>query len=320
MVALVTGAIALASIVGIADAAYAQQAGARPGVAIRGTLDATPPTAGAVAVPPLALPVPTAPPAAPAGPAVGRVQLGALLIDDGQRIENGLVWRVYRIDRRRELALAATERQAQPLLALPAGAYMVIASYGKAYISQRIDIVGGETKTVNIVMNAGGLRVVASIERGGTPSAGLISYDIFSDERDQSGERIKVVGGLRPGPVIRLNSGLYHLVSRLGDANATVSSDITVEAGKLSEARVIHQAAKVTFKLVERAGGEALADTQWVVVAGSGGIVKETAGALPTHMLAPGTYTVSAMSRGRVFQREFAVSTGDSTVVELVAR
>ena len=50
-----------------------------------------------------------------------------------------------------------------------------------------------------------------------------------------------------------------------------------------------HAAAKVTFKLVARAGGDAIADTQWNVANAQGETVKESVGALPTHILAPGS-------------------------------
>ncbi|MCK9912438.1 hypothetical protein MXD81_25005, partial [Microbacteriaceae bacterium K1510] len=83
----------------------------------------------------------------------------------------------------------------------------------------------------------------------------------------------------------------YRIVSRYGDANAKVEADVTVEAGKLTEATISHSAARVTFKLVTRIGGEALPDTQWTVQTPDGQMVLQSIGALPTHILAPGTYS-----------------------------
>ena len=48
--------------------------------------------------------------------------------------------------------------------------------------------------------------------------------------------------------------------------------------------------------------------------------VKESVGALPTHVLAPGTYTVSAKHAGEVFQRKFTVKAGDAVQVEVLRR
>jgi hypothetical protein len=55
-----------------------------------------------------------------------------------------------------------------------------------------------------------------------------------------------------------------------GDANAIIRADIRVEPGKLTEATLYQQAARVTLKLVENHGGEALANTQWSVVTSAG--------------------------------------------------
>ena len=93
-----------------------------------------------------------------------------------------------------------------------------------------------------------------------------------------------------------------------------------MEPGKLTEATVIHQASRVTLKLVRRSGGEAIADTQWSIINRQGDIVKESAGALPTHLLAPGTYTVSARSQGETFRRTFAVRPGETTQIEVMAQ
>jgi len=109
-------------------------------------------------------------------------------------------------------------------------------------------------------------------------------------------------------------------VSTYGDANAQVEADVTVEAGKLSEATVSHSAARVTFKLVAREGGEALPDTQWTVQTADGEVVKRSVGALPTHIIAPGSYTVIAKSGTRAFKRDFTVADGEATQVEVLMR
>ena len=85
-----------------------------------------------------------------------------------------------------------------------------------------------------------------------------MSYDIYSDERDKYGQRMRVMSGAKPGLVTRLNAGIYSIVGTYGDANAIARADVTVEAGKLTEATLTHAAARVTFKLVTRAGGDAI--------------------------------------------------------------
>jgi hypothetical protein len=46
--------------------------------------------------------------------------------------------------------------------------------------------------------------------------------------------------------------------------------------------------------------------------------VKESVGALPTHILAPGSYIAVAKSQGKAYQREFALTDGETTQVEVI--
>ena len=145
-------------------------------------------------------------------------------------------------------------------------------------------------------------------------------YTVLSDERDQFGNRIPVLSGARPGVTVRLNAGLYQVQSTYGDANATVRGEVTVEPGKVTEATLIDSAAKATFRLVLRPGSDALSDTQWSIVGSHGETVKESAGALPTHILAPGIYAVIAKRLGQSFRREFTLQAGEAVSVEVVAQ
>ena len=252
--------------------------------------------------------------------AAGQVRLVALLTADGQRIDQGLVWRVFQgnVEADGKSKLVSTSREASPTLKLQPGDYVINAAFGRAHLTRRVSIKpgGGEPAVEQFVLNAGGLRVKALLGSAEAP-ANSISYNIYSD-RDQSDNRKLIMAAAKPGLVIRLNAGIYYIVSTYGDANAIVRSDVTVEAGKLTEAAVVHTAARATFKLVARAGGEALPDTQWTIQTEQGEIVKESAGALPAHILAPGTYKVVAKSRGKAFQRAFTLTDGEITQVEVI--
>ena len=245
----------------------------------------------------------------------------ALLTADGQRIDNGLVWHVFQSkaggDGKNKLI--GTYRDASPTVKLEPGDYVVSAAFGRAHLTRKINVKPVTSLTVEqFVINAGGLRVTALV--GQTPAPpNSVTYEIQSD-RDQSDTRKVVMTGARPGLVIRLNSGIYHIVSTYGDANATVESDVTVEAGKLTEAQISHSAAKATFKLVSHQGGEALSDTQWTIQTKDGRVVKESVGALPSHLFAPGEYTAIARSQGKTFTNSFALKAGETAAVEVMAR
>ena len=103
-------------------------------------------------------------------------------------------------------------------------------------------------------------------------------------------------------------------------ANAIVRADIRVDPGKLTEATIYQTAARLTLKLVEQRGGEAIADTQWSIVTFAGENVVESVGAFPTVVLAAGEYTAIASNRDRIFEANFVVEPGVHRDVEVLAQ
>lgn len=249
----------------------------------------------------------------------GQVALVAKVTEEGQQIDRGVVWRVYSgKSADGKPRLASTSREATPVLQLTAGEHLINAAFGRANVTRKITVAAGSRVVEPFLLNVGVLKVVTVLGNNAPAPAGSTTFDIFSEERDQFGQQTRVVSSARPGRLLRLNSGLYHIVSQYGDANATVRADLTVEPGKLTEVTIVHQAARVTLRLVTRSGGEAMADTEWSIVNRQGDIVKESVGALPTHVLAPGTYSVNARSQGQVYRRTFAVRSGETAQVEVM--
>jgi hypothetical protein len=162
------------------------------------------------------------------------------------------------------------------------------------------------------------LKLAAILVTGSPLPAQNVHFDILSDEEDQFGNRKEILGDAKPGVIIRLNAGAYHIVSTYGHSNATVRADVTVEPGKITEATVKHEAAPVTFKLVQSAGGEAQADTKWTVLTNTGDVVTETTGALPTHILAAGEYAAVANHNGESYTTKFSVAAGQPKQIEVV--
>jgi hypothetical protein len=253
------------------------------------------------------------------GGAAGQLSLSAFLTEESQPIQQGLVWRVYRDKAAPDgkNILVSTLRDASPTLRLEPGTYQVNVALGRANLTRKI-VVAAEPLQERFVLNAGGLRVIPVLAKGEVVNDKAVSFDVQSDERDQHGQRVKVATAAKAGVMLRLNAGIYSVVSTYGDANAIARADVTVEAGKLTEVTLAHPAAKVTFKLVTRRGGDAIADTQWSLATGQGEAVRESSGALPTHFLAPGAYAVSAKHAGRVYRQEFSVKSGDTAFVEVV--
>ncbi|MGE5260339.1 MAG: hypothetical protein ACM3MH_05625 [Actinomycetota bacterium] len=248
------------------------------------------------------------------------VTFKALVTEQGPKLDSGLVWRVYAAalspDGTRKLI--ATHREANPTAALLPGEYLVNAAYGLSNLTKKISVESGKSIEETFVLNTGALKLAATLPSGDPLPGGTVRFDIFTDEEDQFGNRHRILANAKPGVVIRLNAGAYHIVSLYGDANAKVKCDVTVEPGKITEATVKQTGAKVTFKLVQTLGGEALADTKWKILTSAGDVVKENVGALPTHILANGSYAVVADHGGLDYTRKFSIESSEAKQIEVV--
>lgn len=250
------------------------------------------------------------------------ISLRAMLTEAGPEIKTGLVWRIFRDkpNAQGRYDLVSTHREASPTAALTPGAYLINAAYGLSHITKKMQVQASVPVNETLVLNAGGLRLASVLANGEPITPNSVRYDVFEDETDQFGNRDKILGDAKPGLIIRLNAGVYHIVSVYGDANAVVRADVSVEPGRLTEATINHTAARATFKLVVQPGGEALPDTQWNILTPGGDVVKESAGALPSHILAAGSYTVLARHKGKNYSREFKLDVGDDRQIEVVIR
>lgn len=250
----------------------------------------------------------------------GTLALAAIAAPNTQPLTAGVIWRIYdgRAQDDGSYKLVRTQREPRPSLSLAPGDYLVNASFGRAQITKRITVWPGKHLDDIFNMNVGGLRLYATLSKQPLVSEHSLTFDIYSEETDQSGNRRKIVNNAKPGIVIRLNGGTYRVQSTYGDSNAVIEVDVAVEPGKITEATVDHQAGKITFKLVQKSGGEALADTIWNISTGDGLLVKKSGGAFPSHVLAAGTYKVKVQHNGNEYEAAFSVAPGDKKVVEVV--
>jgi hypothetical protein len=248
------------------------------------------------------------------------VRLSALITEEGGEIGKGLVWRIYdtKKDEAGRYKLVKTIKAPHFDGTLPLGVYLVNLSWGRSHFTQKMEILSSKPFTQKFVLNAGGLRLGARHMDGSVLPADQVVYRIYSDERDQFGKRRLILDNAKPDKTIRLNAGIYHISSLYGTANGIVETDITVGAGKLTIATINHTASKVTFKLVNQPGGEALARTIWRIQSPDGKLIKEVGGALPTLILAAGDYTIHAEQSGRIFARKVTIEPGDPVFVEIV--
>ncbi len=249
------------------------------------------------------------------------VKLDAKLTNEGEPMQHGLSWRVFSPipGADGKLPLLASAEGGSAAFQLAPGDYFVNVSFGRAGATKKLSVpVEGDIADQVLVLDAGGMSLNAISGTDTHIPDKQLSFDIYSSEVREDGERGLVLSDVKPNTIVRLNAGTYHVVSEYGAINAVVRADITVEAGELTEATIQHRASQVGLKLVSEEGGEAIADTAWSVLTSGGDIVAESVSAFPVMVLAEGQYTAVARNKDQIFQRDFEVKAGTNMDVELM--
>jgi hypothetical protein len=277
-------------------------------------------------------PVQPAQPAAKENP-TGRLalSLNARFAADGPAVNRSLHWRIFteRSGGANPLVLVSESTDATPNFSLPPGKYVVHVAYGLASFAHRVDLT--ESKRETLVVAAGGLRLQGRVGDAAIPGQ-KVRFDIYEGNFLQRGpvggqkkriarsERPPVVRGVLPGDLVLLPAGTYYVQSTYGEGNSTITADVRIEAGRLTDATVHHRAAQITLRLVHATGGEALANTSWSVLTPGGDSIKEFIGAFPSIVLADGDYVAVARHDGKTYQATFKVVAGRDREVEVLAR
>ncbi|MEW7006848.1 hypothetical protein [Lentilitoribacter sp. EG35] len=257
------------------------------------------------------------------GESARTVTLRAVLVDGGESVENGLIWRVFdpTPDETGKLRLIAETEGGSTKLDFTPGEYFVHVAFGRAGVTKKLSVPStGSISAQTYILDAGGLILNATSGGNGRVVGKFLKFAIYSgeDQDAQDSDRQLVLEGVSANTVIRLNEGIYHVVSNYGDINAVTRADIRVEKGKLTEVQMQHRAALVTFKLVSKQGGEGIADTAWSLYSSSGDVINEMVGAFPNLVLAEGDYQVSALHRGKEYPLDFHVTAGENVDIEVL--
>ncbi len=249
------------------------------------------------------------------------VTLAAQLTENSGNLEQGVMWRVFetKTDSTGQPALAAKSDEAVANLSLAPGQYVVHVAYGRAQASQLLTVEKGQNSTT-IAIEAGALRLNAAVTGDVPIPINLLHFDVFASGTgsDTDSSRVQVAQNVSANDILTLNAGTYHIVSYFGDVNAIVRADLRVEPNQLTDATIYHRAAQVSFKLVTKTGGEAVADVDWTVKTADGTTVFTNIGAFPSTVLKEGDYLVLAKQADKVFNREFQVQPGQAREIEVL--
>ena len=258
----------------------------------------------------------------------GVLHLSATLAGDTNPLKSGTRWSVF--DERTEAdgghRLVAQSNDPQPTFSLLNGAYVVHASYGFASQMKRV-VLADKAISERVSLNAGALEVQGFLgEAPITPDK--LALSVYVPEHGNPQAKL-VVANARPGQILRLPEGMYHIVSTyldtvgvgslvpVSNTNSVVNADLRVQAGKLITATVRHRAAVLTLKLVNTPGGEALANTSFTILTPGGDVIRELIGAFPSLVLAEGDYIGIARHSGKTYQSEFKVESAIDRDIEI---
>lgn len=265
--------------------------------------------------------------------AAGKVALAvaARFWADGPYIPRSLHWRVFvaKPEATGPMVPAGESTDPFPVFALAPGDYIVHAAYGLAGATQTVTV-RGEPRKETLVIPGGGLRLQAKVGEAVILPI-RVKFDIHEGsflQRSGTGvattgrrsDRTPVARSVLSGDLVLLPAGTYYVQSTYGEGNAVIQADVRIEAGRLTEATVHHRAAQITLKLVNTAGGEAIANTSWSVTTPGGDSIKESIGAFPNVVLAEGEYIAVARHDGKIYQSNFKVQTGRDREIEVLAR
>lgn len=274
--------------------------------------------------------------------------LSAVLTGESAPLAGGVRWRVYsaKAEEDGSHSLIVESNLAEPTLTLSPGEYVVHAAFGLASASKRLRL-GPEVRSERLSIAAGGLRIGGVLGAAPIDSSKLSLAIYVPVGRNPQGKLVDAKA--RAGDVVGLPEGSYHIVSTYLDTvggrflagapspgaagksstpaqaaaiptNSIVNADIKVASGKLTDVTLRHRCATLTLKLVNKPGGEALANTTFTVLTPGGDVIRELMGAFPSLVLAEGEYAVIARHDGKTYQSTFQVDTGSDRDVEVLAQ
>jgi Ca-activated chloride channel family protein len=243
--------------------------------------------------------------------AVGELELATLQRENGSKLEQ-VAYVIQEDDPdapqgRREVARSAA---AQPVFALPAGTYHVIASHGAAEVRDRVAVGAGEVVRRDLVLNSAELSLASGLVARLATDPDEVQWRIVPIERRDG----KVVRAYGPATKVVLGAGRYRVEARFGPLNAQASREIAIAAGAQDTVSLTPAAARVRLRLAP-VQGEPAGDVFWKVRLESGAIVWSSTESEPVGLLQQGTYVIEVQTRQTRHERVAEIRAGADRLV-----
>ncbi len=234
------------------------------------------------------------------------IALAARLTTMSLNVAKDVAWQVR--NAAGELVLDTTANEVES--PLPPGDYVVDARYGAVSVRENLRLSEGNSVAVNFILNAGGLRVLSSLQ--GLVSDGIQPKTlVFALSGIQKGKLI--AHSELGGELLKLPAGLYRIESRMGEGNSTAVTDVRIRPGKLSAVEINHQAGVAKLNFV----GAPDAQVTWDVRPIDGIKFTSLAGITQKLALKPGTYLAEAHVNGETLTAKFNISAGEERDIML---
>ena len=242
-------------------------------------------------------------------------------------------------------ALIVESSLPEPTLTLAPGDYVVHVAFGLASATRRLTL-GPEVRAERLPLSAGALRIEGTLADQPIDPAKLSLAIYVPENRNPLGKLVDAKA--KAGDIIGLPEGAYHIVSTYLDtvggrfsisaaantgksavpatpvtlpSNSIVNADIKVVSGKLVDVTLRHRCATLTLKLVNKPGGEALANTTFTVLTPGGDVIRELDRRLSRRWCSPkANMSSSRATTAKTYQSTFEVQSGMDRDVEVVAQ
>lgn len=263
----------------------------------------------------------TARTAAETEPPTGRpIHFRARLGPDSPALGNTLQWRVWGQEARAgqgapQLSEPIIRNEADPVLTLTAGRYLVEAAIGEARTRTEVVLTPDQAPEVWITLNAGVMRVAATgLPEGRAGERALISIRPAGAEGAAAGPPIAYA--MSADSSVFLPAGAYRVTARYGQFEA--ATDVTLAPGDYREAQVPMAFGTLQLTTATTEGGPPLERVVYYVsridpTTGRATEVHRSAASRPSWPLPAGQYRVRAEHDLVSVETDIAVETGAVT-------